>query len=206
MMMHEDDIGLIQRVLAGERQAFDPLVERHKGAVFRIISRFFKDRLLVEDIAQEVFIQAFMSLKSYRQESPFKNWLAAIAVRRCYRQLQKEKNRRERSESEFSSDDCSVLDRYCWAADNSGAAQQGQPFELRDVMDKVLQKLSSKERMVLVLTAVEGMSVREVSQLMGLSQINVKVCNFRARKHAQKIMASLPYETKQQALSGAEVV
>jgi RNA polymerase sigma-70 factor (ECF subfamily) len=147
--------------------------------------------MLMEDITQEVFLKAYCSLKTYSQKSPFENWLLTITVRVCYRQLQKRKSRRENLAGDILPEESEALDNFYII---SGGAKPNSPERtalLRDVVDKVLKKLSPREKMVLILSEVEGMSAKEIAQLMGLSGLNVKVSNFRAKKRALKIFKSL---------------
>ncbi len=191
MGTYADDIAFVKKTLAGDREAFDQLVRIHSQRVFQIIYRFFKDKLMVEDIAQEVFLKAYTSLNTYSQEAAFGSWLASITVRTCYGQLKKEKQLRDNPKSSFSYEDAALLDNFCFDHYAPGYSSPEKTVMLRDFMDKVMHRLSPKEAMVLLLTEVEGKTVREVAQLMGLSRINVKVSNFRARKHALQIIRTL---------------
>ena len=189
--MNIDDQALVNKCLSGDKTAFEQLVKHHSHRVFRIIHRFFNDRFLIEDIAQEVFIKAYTSLETYSQKKPFENWLSKITVHICYRQLQIQKKNRDVLKNGFLPEDLSVLDSFCLAPISSDNLDPEKRALLRDITDRVLKQLSPKEKMVLILTEVEGMSVKEVSEVMGLSQINTKVRNFRARKHAIHILKSL---------------
>ena len=62
---------------------------------------------------------------------------------------------------------------------------------LKELTEKILVRLSPKERMILVFTEVEGRSIKEISKLMGISSVNVKVSNYRARKNAREILNNL---------------
>jgi RNA polymerase sigma-70 factor (ECF subfamily) len=189
--MREDDVALVKKTLAGDKSAFDQLVKQSSRRVFQIIQRFFQDRQQVEDITQDVFIRAYTSLNTYGQKRPFKNWLAVITVRICFRELQKRKSRRENLQSDFLPEEHRVLDDF-WLAP-SGIEKSGPEKSalLQDMIDKILQNLSPKEKMILVLMEVEGMTIKEVSHLMGLSQVNVKVSRFRARRNALKAVKAL---------------
>ncbi|MEI7903110.1 MAG: sigma factor, partial [bacterium] len=76
------DAELIARVRAGEVNAFEPLITRHRQQVLAIAARHVP-AAEVAATAQDVFVRAFLSLKSYRAERPFGHWLARIAVRTC---------------------------------------------------------------------------------------------------------------------------
>jgi RNA polymerase sigma-70 factor (ECF subfamily) len=189
--MKNDEIELVRKTLSGDKSAFDRLVKIASPRVFGIIHRFFRGKQQAEDIAQEVFIRAYRSLHTYAQEKPFTNWLSTITVRMCYRELKKEKNNPERSEASLSSDSCSIIDSFCFDPESLNSMDQEKKLILKELTEKILAKLSPKERMLIVLTEVEGRSIKEVSNLMGMSAVNVKVSNYRARKNARKILNSL---------------
>ena len=76
------DMKLVQKCLSGNEQAFCEIVETYKGYVFAIILNFIKDNYIAEDIAQEVFLQAYRSLPQFRNKS-FKAWIGKIAVNKA---------------------------------------------------------------------------------------------------------------------------
>ncbi len=189
--MREDDVALVKKTLSGDKSAFDQLVKQSSRRVFQVVQRFFHDRQQVEDIAQDVFLRAYTSLNTYGQKRPFENWLAAITVRMCFRELQKRKNKRESLQSDLLPEEYGVLDDFCLGPANIEKGGPEKSALLRDIVDKILKNLSPKEKMILVLTEVEGMTAKEVSRLMGLSQVNVKVSSFRARRNALKAVKAL---------------
>ena len=193
--MDIDDRTLISRCLSGDKEAFEPLVKRHSSRVFRIVHRFFNDPLVIEDIAQEVFLKAYTSLSTYRQESPFENWLSKIAVNMCYHYLRRQRNDRLSFESEFTNQDISLLQDIPLGTIRKDTQDPSKRLMFRDLIEKIMQHLSAKEKMVLILSEVEGMSVQEIAALMDISSINVKVTKFRARKRALHLLKSLSRKT-----------
>jgi len=189
--MNFDDHTLVNKCLSGDKKAFEQLVRRYSPHVFRIIHRFFNDKFLVADIAQEVFIKAYTSLKTYRQKTPFENWLLKITIHICYRQLQIQRKHRKNLQSNITPEDCVLLDGFCFPSYHANTVNQEQRVLYRDIAEKILQKLSPKEKIVLILTEVDGMTTQEVSQLMGLSPVNIKVVKFRAKRHALKVLKTL---------------
>src|SRR5882757_7899705 len=83
------DEQLVEAVLAGDDDAYAELTVRHKGRVFGVASRFARDGAELEDICQEVFIQAYFKLRQYRRDSPFEHWLLRITTHKCYDLLRK---------------------------------------------------------------------------------------------------------------------
>ncbi len=189
--MKIDEIDLVRKTLSGDKSAFDRLVKIASPRVFGIIHRFFHEKHQAEDIAQEVFIRAYKSLHTFAQEKPFTNWLSTITVRMCYKELKKEKNNPEKTETSLTSGSNSIIDYLCFAPAALNRMGPEKKLILKELTEKILIKLSAKERMILVLTEVEGKNIKEVSSLMGISTVNVKVSNYRARKNARKILNSL---------------
>lgn len=189
--MKNDDIDLVRKTLSGDNSAFDRLVKSTSPLVFGIIYRFFYEKQQAEDIAQEVFIRAYKSLHTYKQEKPFTNWLSTITVRMCYRELKKEKNRPEKTEAVLNFKSYSIIDSFCFDPASLNSVCTEKKLILKELTEKLLARLSPKERMILMLTEVEGKSVKEVSDLMQISKVNVKVSNYRARKNARKILNAL---------------
>jgi len=203
--MTDDDIALVRKTLGGDKQAFDQLVRRTTPHVFGIIRRFFPERHSLEDIAQEVFISAYLGLRTYSQDRPFKNWLAGIAVRQCYRALQARKKQKQVLESEMGFEASAVLDAFRFEQSGLEMMRSERKAMVKNAVEQIMQRLSPKERMILVLTEVEGLSLREVAEMMGLSQINAKVSSFRARKHALRLFTVLAqHKPLQQAPKGNE--
>jgi RNA polymerase sigma-70 factor (ECF subfamily) len=189
--MNTDDRTLITRCLSGDKKAFERLVKRYSPRVFRIIHRFFSDRLLLEDIAQEVFIKAYTALSTYRQEGLFEHWLSKIAVNTCYKYLRIQRAYRITSESDFTVQDLSLLENISLLPFRTDAGDPAKRVMLRNLIEKILLKLSPKEKMVLILSEIEGMSVKEIATLMEMSAVNVKIVKFRARKRALKALNDL---------------
>src|SRR5215212_98306 len=77
---HDDDVADVQRVLAGDVDAFGGIVRRWQGRLVSLAWRFCRDRTMAEDMAQEAFVRAFRALRTFRGESAFSTWLTAIAM------------------------------------------------------------------------------------------------------------------------------
>lgn len=193
--MDRDDKTLISRCLSGDKKAFEPLVKRYSPRVFRIVHRFFNDPLVIEDIAQEVFFKAYTSLSTYRQESPFENWLSKIAVNMCYHYLRRQRSDRLSFESDFTAQDISLFQEVLCGPIRRDAGDPSKRLMYRDLVEKIMQHLSAKEKMVLILSEVEGMGVQEIATLMDISSINVKVTKVRARKRALHLLKGLSRKT-----------
>jgi RNA polymerase sigma-70 factor (ECF subfamily) len=171
----EFDRELIVRAQHGDRSAHEAIVNQYSSMVFRLISRFFRSREDVQDIAQDVFLKLFGRIDQVRPDENFPGWLARVTVNTCYDELRKTRRRKE------------AMETYGPEIMASQTVNQPEP----DFVGKArlaLQRLDPKLRIPLVLKEVEEMSVEEIAKTMGLTQTNVKVRLFRARKKLQSML------------------
>ena len=172
------DADLVAATLSGDDDAFAEIVARHKRRVFGTASRFARDDHQLDDIAQEVFLRAFRHLGKFRGDAPFEHWLARITVSACYDFLRKE--RRIREQVSLDAHDFDLRDTNIDAALAAGRA--------RELVEFAMRKLSAEERLIITLAELEERSMREISELTGWSESNVKVRAFRARQNLKKIL------------------
>ncbi len=179
------DRQIIAQVLGGRVNLFEELIVRHQDQVGAIVAnKVPPDR--AAEVAHEVFVRAFKSLRSFRGDSPFQHWLSAIAVRTCRDFWRSRYRRRETPLSALSQATRAWLESAGEAAlDEPDPAER---FETRELMDWALGQLGPDERMILILTYFEDRSVRETAKLMGISQANVKIKAMRARGKLRKII------------------
>jgi RNA polymerase sigma-70 factor (ECF subfamily) len=172
------DDQLVAASLRGEQAAFGELAARHKTRVFGLVSRFAGNGADLEDISQDVFIQAWFNLRQFRRESPFEHWILRIATYKCYDYL-----RRRKRERAGTSVDAMLDSGYQPAAPVAPA-----PHPELDRLHQALARLTPKERLVITLLELEDRSLQEVAQLTGWSVGNVKVRAFRARASLHKLL------------------
>jgi RNA polymerase sigma-70 factor (ECF subfamily) len=176
------DERLVDAALAGDDDAYAELTARHKGRVFGVASRFARDTAELEDICQEVFIQAYFKLRQYRRDSPFEHWILRITTHKCYDYLRK----RRRIAPHVS------VDAMLESGHEPHAPQPHAEHPDLERLHAALAELSAKERLVITLLELEDRSVQEVADLTGWSVTNVKVRAFRARGVLRKLMEKSP--------------
>src|SRR5438046_10343637 len=95
----EFDRELIVRAQSGDRSAHEAIVNQFSSMVFRLISRFFRSREDVEDIAQDVFLKMFSRIDQIRPDENFPGWLARVTVNTCYDESRQTRRRRAAKET-----------------------------------------------------------------------------------------------------------
>ena len=171
---HEpSDERLIQSSLTGDDGAFATLVGRYRSRVFGIAARFARNDHELDDVCQDIFIKAYRNLGKYRADAPFEHWLSRIAVRACYDLLRKTRHDRD----QVSLDNLDIA-----------AAESGNADAARELLAWAMAQLSPEERLVITLLEIEERTVREIAELTGWSESNVKVRAHRARQELKTIL------------------
>jgi RNA polymerase sigma factor (sigma-70 family) len=171
------DRELIIRAQAGDRTAYETIVNQFAPMVFRLISRFFRTREDVEDLAQDVFLKLFARVDQIRPDENFPGWLARVAVNTCYDELRRRRRRKV------------AIETYGPLIVTETAGVLPEPDKLGKIR-VALETLDPKFKVPLILKEVEEMSVEEISRTMGITQTNVKVRLFRARKKLAEILGN----------------
>ena len=179
----ESDAFLMGRAAGGDPAAFDALVRRWKNRVFRLALRFFRRPEDAEDVTQEVFMKVYRTAASYRMDAPFEHWLLRIATNACRDRLRALRRRPEEVLSRITADAGGWLDRAL-----SGAALLAQQAEAaKETAAELLATLPPKDRAVLVLLDLEGLTAREVAAATGSTRAAVKVRAMRARRALRRL-------------------
>jgi RNA polymerase sigma-70 factor, ECF subfamily len=175
-----EEAALVRRVQARDEMAFREIVERYQAKIFSIIYGILRNHNDAEDIAQQVFSKIYFSIQNFDFRSSLLTWIYKITVNECYDYLRKKRVRKLVYESDFSEEDVRRMEN------SDTAVEPSPPVDTRlaqhDLVIKLLDKLSEEDRALLVLKEVEGHSVEELSQMVGMNENTIKVKLFRARQ------------------------
>lgn len=170
----------------GDSDAYRRLVERHQDHVAGIMWRFSRDLRVHEELVQDVFVEAYMSLAGYRQKAPFAHWLARIATRVGYRYWKK-KARRHQTET-------FTLEQ--WDRIPEESTDKMDPSEAATLVHRLLGWLRPRDRLVLTLRYLEGCDVAETAHRTGWTKSMVKVQTLRAKKRLENLLAQTSEEVE----------
>ena len=174
-MEHEADRSDVAATLAGDADAYRRIVERHQQAIARRMRRFTANATAVEELVQDVFVEAYCSLSNFSGKAPFEHWLNRIATFVGYAFLKRQHKQKKRQNMQLVLED-------------QPAAESPNNTEVSESLHHVLDKLSPRDRLVVTLMYLEDRSVAETAILTGWSQPMVKVQAFRARAKLRKLM------------------
>ena len=179
-----EEAALVRRIQAQDDLAFREIVERYQTKVFSIIYGILRNRNDAEDIAQQVFAKIYFSIKHFDFRSSLLTWIYKITVNECYDYLRKRRVRKLVYESDFSADES-----FGWRIPSRPLIRRPPSMTKlakRDLILKLLSKISEEDRSLMLLKEVEGHSVEELSEMTGMNENTIKVKLFRARQKLVK--------------------
>ena len=172
--MQQKDLYYIDKVLDGDTGSFTILVNRHKDMVFTIVNRILRSREDAEEIAQDVFLKAFQSLKKFKREAKFSTWLYRIAYNTAISKTRKKR-------IEVSAIEDSIIENYTF----DEIIEELDEFSLDDkrkYFENALKKIPEEDSLLLTMFYLEEQSIEQISEISGLTVSNVKVKLHRIRK------------------------
>ena len=185
------DVGsLVQLAKQGDDQAFGTLVDEYKGKIYNYVSRMLHDPTEAEDVAQEVFIRAYENLMGFRGAASFQTWLYRIASNLA---IDAVRTRNRHDIGAFSLDtpratDDGELERDLPTPER-GPDSRIESAELQQIVAEAITELSPKLRSVIALYDIEGLSYREIADILGCPVGTVKSRLFNARNQLRRILA-----------------
>jgi len=185
------DLELAQKACDGNEQAFEEIVRRHTPRVFYIAGKFFRQRSVVEEVSQEVFLRAYTQLARYEGRGSLEGWITKIATNLCLNLLRKNGSVKELSLADLTEAEAEWVENTL----SDSSAEKDSPIErsviAADLADRVLSTLSADDRVVLMLLDGDELTVRQIAEMTGWSESKVKVRALRARRKIRTVMDRL---------------
>jgi RNA polymerase sigma-70 factor, ECF subfamily len=178
------DAELVERLKGGDARALDELFRRHREAAFAIAFRLVGNRDDALDVVQESFIHVMRGVQTFRGQSSFRTWLYRIVT---HASLDYRRWRSLRTAESLDTES---------SAEPAARPAQRTPLEeaaerdLRVVIEKALANVSEKNRAALVLFAIEGMSYKDIADVLGISVGTVMSRIFNARQRLRELLES----------------
>jgi RNA polymerase sigma-70 factor (ECF subfamily) len=183
----EDDRQLVERVVAGDKRAFESLVRRHERRVFRVTLAVLGNAEDAEEALQDAFVKAYRHLAQFRGDSRFTTWLTRIAVNEA---LQKRQARKSAvSLDEVSETEIRVFPRRTYQWHEDPEKLYGKQ-EIRKIVEDAIQSLPPIYRETFVLRDVEGLRAEEAAEILGLTLPAIKSRLLRARLLVREALAA----------------
>jgi RNA polymerase sigma-70 factor (ECF subfamily) len=177
------DTELVARTARGEQAAFEALMRRYNGKLFRVARAILKDNSEAEDALQEAYLQAYRRIGEFRGDSQLGTWLTRIVVNQALMQLRKQKRDRVvvpfRARSGSPAVDQEIED----VADQQTESPSDAVLraEVRRMLERRIDELPVAFRTVFVMREVEDMTVQETAACLSIPEATVRTRLFRAR-------------------------
>jgi RNA polymerase sigma-70 factor (ECF subfamily) len=172
-----DERALIAACLAGQREAFDHIVVRHRRAVYQLCYRFVGNHEDATDLAQDVFLRAYRALRNFKGDAAFGTWLYRIAVNLC---LNKVSSRAPRTEA--------IDERSGLSTREPDAMSQLMSAERAGQVRAAIAKLPPRQRATLILRVYQDLPHQEIARLLGSSAGAVKANFFHALNNLRRLL------------------
>jgi RNA polymerase sigma-70 factor (ECF subfamily) len=183
----DDDLLLVERVLSGDRKAFEPLVRKYERRVFRVTLGVLGNTEDAEEAMQDTFVKAFRHLGQFRRESRFTTWLTRIAINEALQKRKTQKHLISLDESENLERHFLPKRREPWRADPE---QLYGKQEVHRLVESAIQALPAIYREAFILRDVEQMTAEEAAEVLGITVAAMKSRLLRARLMLRETLAA----------------
>lgn len=180
------DEELVASARQGDRRAFEELVERHKRRAYHIAFDFTRDGEDAKDISQEAFLKAFMNLRNFDGRSSFYTWFYRILVNLC---LDHKRRQKRAPTEEFDEATARQMDPSHEPAKPRSPDQQVLARQISAKVDAALESLPARQRAAFVLKNHQGLSIKEIAELLDTAEGTVKVHLHRAVRALREQLA-----------------
>lgn len=182
-MALKDDLYYIEEIKNGKLSSFSYLVEKYQDFVYSLAFKLLKNTEDAEEIAQDCFVKAYTNLNSFEGKSKFSTWLYSIVYRTCITELRKRKT------IVTSLEDSRITDSEEYRLFES--ITENKKADQEKYLSLALEKLPEEDNVLINLFYFEGLPVADIQQITGLSESNVKVRIFRARKKVYEYLQEM---------------
>jgi len=185
------DSDLVAKAKAGELDAFEALTNRYEQRVYSLALRMLRHEQDAEDVTQQTFLSALENMEGFRGDAAFGTWLLRIATHAALKVIRKRSGLDTVSleGATEEADGYGTIPHPEYIADWRQSPEQLVPRnEIKRLLEEGLAKLDDRHRMVFLLRDVEGLSVKETAESLGLSEANTKVRLLRARLQLRELL------------------
>jgi RNA polymerase sigma-70 factor, ECF subfamily len=195
----EDDRVLLERLRAGDEQAFEALVDRYDGSLRRVARSYLRTESAAADVAQETWLGVVRGLGEFEGRSSLRTWIFRILVNRA--RTRALRDARDLPFSSLEADDSPAVEPTEFTRDGNWASApprlDSDPetsllgSELREHLLQAVESLAPTQRAVITLRDLVGLSAAEVCELLELSEVNQRVLLHRARSRVRAALMPL---------------
>ncbi len=170
------DVEVIERILKGEKALYELIIRRYNPYLYKIGRSYNYSHEDTQDLMQDTYIDAYKNLYKFEGRSGFKTWIMRIMLNNSYRKKEKSSFK-----NEFTQESVSENSVPMFANSNNDTSMVVHNRELRNAIEQALLNIPEDYRMVFSLREMNGLNVAETSEMLNISEANVKVRLNRAK-------------------------
>lgn len=185
-LLNLTDDQLVERTKQGDKRAFGTLVQRWQRQVYSQCLRQLRNPLIAEEVAQDVFIAVYRAIPSFRAEARFSTWLFRIVINHCKNKVQYQIRRHKERHEPLEGLNPEIPREL--PVEEPNAEQVLQKKKMIELLQDALAQLDEKQRAIIVLRDVQGLSYEEICEILSLPKGTVKSRIHRARQEVAKLL------------------
>ncbi|MGE5681475.1 MAG: RNA polymerase sigma factor [Bacillota bacterium] len=176
------DEEIIQKVLTGDKNSYEVIMRRYNQRLFRIGHAYLQDEVDIEDAIQSSYIKAYEQLERFENRAKFSTWLIRIFINEALARIKQKQRFTPYTEEK------ETVKENNWGKHTIGIDEMDNPYkmtinnELKEILEKAVNELPEKYRVVFIMREIEDMSVLETSKCLNITESNVKVRLNRAKE------------------------
>lgn len=178
MASPHDDNEMVTQSLSGDQRAYASLVNRYQHMVFTLVYSMLRNKEEADEVAQDAFVKAYLSLKQFRGDSKFSSWLYRIAYRTCLDYIRKNAKHKM---------DC-IDDKSAKYMSDNAAESYNELEQKEQTVRDCIEKLPAEESAFVKMFYFDKMSLSEIADIVGISENNAKVKLFRIRNKLKTML------------------
>ena len=184
-MRHLSDIEIIDSIKRGNTADFSLLINRYKDRAFSLLKRLLKNEMDAEEALQDSFLKAYNSLKDFRQDAKFSTWFYRIVYNTGLTAISSKKRKIEQEMTSIDENfDIASIDNEIYSTSEN----------VRSYILNIVDKLPLRNALVVILFYVDGLSLNEISSVLGTSLVNTKVLLHRSRNALKDLLIKHNYQ------------
>lgn len=189
------DEEVVERVMNGEKGAYELIMRKYNPRLFRIARSYLKNEDEIEDVIQEAYIKAYEQMPRFEKRSSFSTWLIRIVINEALARL---KHRKRFTSITYDGPENAGFVRELPAQlpNKETPIEKLMNTELKDILEKAVDRLPQKYRAVFLMREIEEMSVAETSASLEISETNVKVRLSRAKEMLRETISDSYHEVE----------
>ncbi len=169
---------ILDKIREGDTSAFREIVEKYKDVSFSLACSILKNEHEAEDALQDSFIKVYRNIKNFRQESSFSTWLYRIVVNTCLTMARKSKKMDYHNDNDYPEHDFSF--------DHNTGFDNLVVSERKRIVNLAFERMKPDEALLLRLYYLAELDIKEIKEISGFSESNIKVILHRGRKNLLK--------------------